>query len=123
MPQMPQAPDWQRVLEAGMQFTEMRRTQARAVANDLVAQGHLARDQVATAVDDIVDMSRRRTDDLRKIVRKEVQRQLSALGVATKSDLAKLERRIAKMNRETKKADTVKTAKKKLAAKKKAAAS
>ena len=121
MPQMPQAPDWQRVLEAGMQFTEMRRTQARAVANDLVAQGHLARDQVSSAVDDILDISRRRTEDLRKIVRKEVQRQLSALGVATKADLARLERRIAKVNRETKKADGVKTAKKKSAAKKAAA--
>ena len=106
-----------------MQFTEMRRSQARAVANDLVAQGHLARDQIGAAVDDIVDMSRRRTDDLRKIVRKEVQRQLSVLGVATKSDLEKLERRLTKMSKETKKADSVKAAKKKPAAKKKAAAS
>jgi polyhydroxyalkanoate synthesis regulator phasin len=119
---MPQAPDWQRVLEAGMQFTEMRRSQARAVANDLAAQGHLAREQVATAVDDILDISRRRTEDLRNIVRKEVQRQLSALGVATKADLERLERRLTKASKETKKADGVKAAKKK-AAKKKAAAS
>ena len=123
MPQMPQAPDWQRVLEAGMQFTEMRRSQARAVANDLVAQGHLAREQVAAAVDDILDMSRRRTDDLRGIVRKEVQRQLSALGVATKGDLERLERRLARVTKEAKKADGVKAAKKKPAAKKTAAAS
>ena len=26
---MPQAPDWKRYLEAGMQFTELRRSQAR----------------------------------------------------------------------------------------------
>ncbi len=123
MPQMPQAPDWQRVLEAGMQFTEMRRSQARAVANDLASQGHLAREQVAAAVDDILDISRRRTDELRNMVRKEVQRQLGALGVATKADLEKLERRLAKMSKETKKAGGVKAAKKKPAAKKKAAAS
>ena len=96
---MPQAPDWQRYLEAGMQFTEMRRSQARRVANDLVEQGHLAREQVAYAVDEIVAISRRRTDEMREVVRKEVQRQLGGLGLATKADLAKLEKKMNKANR------------------------
>ena len=73
---MPQPPDWKRYLEAGMQFTELRRSQARAVAGDLVNQGQLARDQVSGAVDEIVAMSRRRSDALTGIVRAEVQRQL-----------------------------------------------
>ena len=38
-------------LETGMQFTELRRSQARAIVTDLVAQGHLARDQMGAAVD------------------------------------------------------------------------
>jgi len=96
---MPQAPDWQRYLEAGMQFTEMRRSQARRVANDLVEQGHLAREQVTSAVDEIVAISRRRTDEMREVVRKEVQRQLGGLGLATKADLAKLEKKMNKANR------------------------
>ncbi|HET9728642.1 MAG TPA: hypothetical protein VFR41_04430 [Acidimicrobiia bacterium] len=79
-----------------MQFTEMRRSQARAIASDLVNQGHLAREQVASAVDEIVELSRRRTDDLRKLVRHEVSRQLGGLGLATKADLARLERRLTK---------------------------
>ncbi len=123
IPQMPQAPDWKRVLEAGMQFTEMRRSQARALASDLVAQGHLARDQMAATVDELLDMSRRRTEDLRNIVQHEVQRQLSSLGLATKADLAALERRLTKANKEAKKAPAKKTAKKtakKAAAKRKA---
>jgi polyhydroxyalkanoate synthesis regulator phasin len=107
MPQMPQAPDWKQALEAGMQFTQMRRSQARAIANDLADKGQLARDQIASAVDDLVDMSKRRTDELGKIVQKEVQRQLGALGVATKSDIAALERRLAKATKETKRADRV----------------
>jgi polyhydroxyalkanoate synthesis regulator phasin len=110
MPQMPQAPDWKRVLEAGMQFTEMRRSQARALAADLVAQGHLARDQMAATVDELLEMSRRRTDDLRKIVQSEVQRQLGSLGLATKADLAALERRLTKATREAKKAPAKKAA-------------
>jgi polyhydroxyalkanoate synthesis regulator phasin len=104
MPQMPQAPDWKRMLDAGSQFTEMRRSQARALAADLVAQGHLARDQMTATVDELLEMSRRRTDDLRKVVQKEVQRQLGALGLATKADLAALERRLTKASRETTKA-------------------
>jgi polyhydroxyalkanoate synthesis regulator phasin len=100
---MPQSPDWKRVLETGMQFTEMRRSQARALASDLVAQGQIARDQVSATVDELVDLSRRRTEDLRKMVQKEVSRQLSALGIATKADLARLERRLTKASRAAKK--------------------
>ena len=96
---MPQAPDWQRYLEAGMQFTEMRRSQARRLANDLVEQGHLAREQVASTVDEILALSRRRTDEMREVVRKEVQRQLGGLGLATKADLAKLEKKMTKSTR------------------------
>jgi len=51
---MPQASDWKRALETGMQFTELRRSQARAIVADLVAQGHLAREQMASAVDEVV---------------------------------------------------------------------
>ncbi|MDP9336114.1 MAG: hypothetical protein M3Q30_22780 [Actinomycetota bacterium] len=100
---MPQASDWKRALETGMQFTELRRSQARAIASDLVAQGHLAREQMAAAVDEVLEMSRRRSEELRKLVQKEVQRQLGALGLATKADLAALERRLTRANREAKK--------------------
>ncbi len=89
-------PDWKRALSTGMDFTEMRRSQARSIVNDLVAQGHLAREQVSAAVDEVLEVSRRRSDDLRKVVRNEVQRQLGALGLATKADLQALERRVAR---------------------------
>ena len=117
---MPQAPDWQRYLEAGMQFTEMRRSQAKSLAADLVAQGHLARDQMAATVDEFVELSRRLTEALRKMVQSEVQRQLAAVGIATKQDLAALERRLTKANREAKKAPAKKKDTKKPATAKKA---
>lgn len=93
---MPDTPDWRRALETGVEFTEMRRSQARQLASELVAQGQLARDQVSGAVDEIVEMSRRRSDAFRSVVRNEVQRQLGALGIATKADLAALERKLEK---------------------------
>jgi polyhydroxyalkanoate synthesis regulator phasin len=91
---MAQTPDWKRYLEAGMQQTELRRSQARAVAAGLVGQGQLARDQVGAAVDEIVAMSRRRSDALREVVRSEVQKQLSSVGLATQADLRRLEKKL-----------------------------
>jgi polyhydroxyalkanoate synthesis regulator phasin len=93
---MAQAPDWKQLLEAGMQFTEMRRSQAKRIAQDLVSQGHIARDQVSSTVDELVELSRKRTDAISGMVRQEVQKQLGSLGLATKEDLAKLERKLAK---------------------------
>jgi polyhydroxyalkanoate synthesis regulator phasin len=114
---MPQNPDWQRYLEAGMQFTELRRSQARAVAAELVGQGQLARDQVSGAVDEIMAMSRRRSEELQLLIRREVERQLGVLGIATKADIARLERKI----KVARKATAKKAKKSAPAAKKKAA--
>jgi len=116
----PQSSDWKRALEAGMQFTELRRSQARSIVGELVSQGHLARDQMGAAVDEVVEMSRRRSDDLRKVVQNEVQRQLGALGLATRADLAALERRLTRANRESKKTGPAKKSTAKKAAPKRA---
>ena len=94
-------PDWKRVLETGAEFTELRRSQAREVVADLVAQGQLARDQMGAAVDEVIEISRRRSENLRRIVQSEVQRQLGALGLATKADLRALERRLTRTARDT----------------------
>jgi polyhydroxyalkanoate synthesis regulator phasin len=91
---MPPVPDWKRALDTGAQFTELRRSQARKLAADLVAQGQLARHQVGAYVDELVEASRRRSEQLRAIVRTEVERQLGAIGVATKRDLDALERKL-----------------------------
>ena len=95
---MPPVPDWKRALDTGAQFTEMRRSQARKLASDLVAQGQLAKNQVSAYVDELVDASRKRSEQLRSIVRTEVERQLGVIGVATKSDLDALERKLRAAN-------------------------
>ena len=51
---MAQSPDWKQLLETGMQFTEMRRSQAKRVAQDLASRGQIARDQLAGTVDELV---------------------------------------------------------------------
>jgi hypothetical protein len=68
---------------------------------------------MGAAVDDVIEISRRRSDNLRKIVQSEVQRQLGALGLATKSDLRALERRLTRTAREANRKGPVKQAAKK----------
>ncbi len=92
---MPQADMWQQLLEAGMEFTEMTRAEAQRRAQKLVREGQLAQERAQAFVDAVVDSSRRRADELADTVRKEIQRQMEALGLATKDDLADLERRVA----------------------------
>jgi polyhydroxyalkanoate synthesis regulator phasin len=93
---MPQTPDLSRYLDAGAQFVALTRAEARRRAKELVATGQLAQGQVQAFVDDLVEESRRRTDELADVVRKEIQRQVKSLGIATKEDLAKLETKLAK---------------------------
>lgn len=119
---MPQPPDWNRYLDAGAEFVAMTRTQARKRAKELVSQGQLAQGQVQGFVDDLVEESRKRTDVMLEVVRKEIQRQVKTLGIATKEDLARLETRIAKQSKPPKAAKATKsTVKKEPAAKKKPA--
>jgi polyhydroxyalkanoate synthesis regulator phasin len=92
---MPQADMWQQLLEAGMEFTEMTRAEAQRRAQKLVREGQLAQERAQAFVDAVVDSSRRRADELADTVRKEIQRQMESLGLATKDDLSDLERRIS----------------------------
>ena len=96
---MPQTPDLTKYLDAGAEFVALSRKQARARAQELVQQGQLAQNQVQGFVDGLVEGSRRRTDLLMDGVRQEIQRQVQAVGIATKDDLVKLE---AKLTRQTK---------------------
>ena len=100
---MPQTPDFTKYLDAGTDFVALTRTQARAQARELVSQGQLAQNQVQGFVDGLVEESRRRTDFFMDIVRQEIQRQVQAVGIATKDDLVKLEAKLAKQTKATNK--------------------
>jgi polyhydroxyalkanoate synthesis regulator phasin len=114
---MPQPPDWNKYLDAGAEFVAMTRTQARKRAKELVGQGQLAQEQVQGFVDDLVDESRKRTDVLLEVVRKEIQRQVKTLGIATKEDLARLEAKLAKQTKSSKSSKSTKAGEKQKSAK------
>ncbi|MBV8982113.1 MAG: hypothetical protein JO086_14515 [Acidimicrobiia bacterium] len=87
---------WQQYLDTGKAWTELTRAQAEAVVRDLVKAGDVQQKRAKKAVDELLDRSRKNAEELRKVVRNELQSQISALGIATQEDLARLERKLTK---------------------------
>jgi polyhydroxyalkanoate synthesis regulator phasin len=81
-----------RYLDAGIAFTQMTRARAEEIISELVKAGEIQRDQVQSQVDELIERSRKNTDQLVALVRQEVAAQFSQLPVATKDDLKSLER-------------------------------
>jgi polyhydroxyalkanoate synthesis regulator phasin len=111
-------PPIKRFLDAGVQFTEMTQSRAEAIVKDLVKAGEVQAEQAQKFVDDLVARSRKNSERLREAVRKEVQNQVSNLGLATKEDIARIEKKIAASAKPAKKATKKKKAAKKKATKK-----
>lgn len=115
---MAQNPLMKRFLDAGVTFSSMTQARAEAIAKDLVKTGEVQAEQAQKFVDDLVSRSRQNTEKLRETVRSEVRKQMANLGLATKEDVDRLEKKIASMSKPAKKTATKKTATKKPAAKK-----
>ncbi len=78
---MPSAPNWKAILEFGSSIAEPRRKQARDFVSGLVDAGQLGREQAGAAVEEVLAIGRKRTDELATLVRSEVERQLRAVGI------------------------------------------
>ncbi|MGH9048141.1 MAG: hypothetical protein ACRDY4_00245 [Acidimicrobiia bacterium] len=120
MAEAPDWSDWRQLLETGKQFTAMTRSEAQQRAQELVREGQLAQERMQSFVDDLVRTSRTRADELVEIVRKEIQRQLEALGVTPRGKRAK--KATKKKATKKKSAKTATAGTKKAATRKKAAA-
>lgn len=77
-----------------MQVTEMTRAQAQRIVKQLVREGQVAEERAKGYVDELVSRSRKRTEELTKLVRREIAEQASALGLATQEDLKRLEKKL-----------------------------
>lgn len=83
-----------RSLDAGLALTQLTRERAEALVRDLVKAGEVRREQAHDRVEELLDRSRRGTEALVAVVRREVAEQLAAMGLATRDDLARLEARL-----------------------------
>ena len=83
-----------RYLDAGMHFTRMTRDRAEAIVNDLVKAGEVRGKNAQKLVDDLVERSRKNTEQLLDTVRAEVQNQLAVVEFVTKDALQRVEGQI-----------------------------
>ena len=91
---------------------ELTRHQAEQIIKDLVKSGDVRRQQASGAARELMERSRQNRKELLRFVRGEIQNQIESLGLATKRDLERLERRIARLEAERKTPAKKTTAKK-----------
>jgi polyhydroxyalkanoate synthesis regulator phasin len=84
----------QRLLDAGADFSEMTQRNADRLVKSLVETGDLQAGQAQKAVSDLMEQGRKSRERLRKLIDREVQAQVSRMGLATKADVRRLERKI-----------------------------
>jgi len=102
----------------GSGVAELTRHQAEQIIKDLVKVGDVRRQQASSAARDLYERSRENRNQLIGIIRSEIQNQVQNLGLASKRDLERLERRIARLESERKKTTASRTTAKKSTAKK-----
>jgi polyhydroxyalkanoate synthesis regulator phasin len=84
-----------RYVEAGREALTSKK--AEEMARDLVKQGQARRDQVGRVARDLRDWSMKNSERLRDTISREVKKQMSRAGVATKEEVESLKRRIRKL--------------------------
>lgn len=83
-----------KVSGAGADFLETARTKAEDFLRELSRAGGDTQGRAQGAFDELKGGGRRSTEQLVSAIRKEIQNQLGALGLATKADLEALEQRL-----------------------------
>ncbi|HEX9683750.1 MAG TPA: hypothetical protein VGA13_11750 [Acidimicrobiales bacterium] len=103
-------------LDAGIAFTQMTQARAEGIVKNLVQTGEVTREQTQARVDELIERSRKNTEKLLETVRKEIRGQLSSRGFATKADIERLEKKIARLEKATAKPAKKRSSTKKAAA-------
>lgn len=84
-----------KVQGAGADFLETARARAEEFLRELSRAGGDTQGRAQGALDELMEGGRKGTGQLVSVIRKEITNQLSMLGLATKDDLADLERRLS----------------------------
>ncbi|MGH2693826.1 MAG: phasin family protein [Actinomycetota bacterium] len=81
---------------------ELSRNRAEELVKGLVRSGELRREQTASWVKNLVEVSRENREELVRFVRAEIRDQIANVGLATKRDFERLERRVARLESQRK---------------------
>jgi polyhydroxyalkanoate synthesis regulator phasin len=91
---VPDEEGFRRYLQAGMAWFSVTQQKAEGILREVADSGESAIGQAQKAFERIVERSRQGSDELRQLVRTEIREQVSALGLATKDDIARLEAKL-----------------------------
>ncbi len=101
----------------GSGVAELTKARAEQIVKDWVKKGEVGSAQAATMVKDLMERSRDNRKEIAAFVRGEIRSQIESLGLATKRDLERLERRVARLEDRAQQAPKKTTAKKSTAKK------
>jgi polyhydroxyalkanoate synthesis regulator phasin len=76
---------------------DLTRQKAEQVVKDLVSGGFVRREQTGDAVKELLHRSEENRRDIVTFIRSELRNQIEGLGLATKRDVERLERRVARL--------------------------
>jgi polyhydroxyalkanoate synthesis regulator phasin len=93
-------------------IVELTRNRAESIVRDLISSGDLPGGQAGQTVKELMERSRQNPREIMNLVRGEIRGQIEALGVATKRDIERLERRVARLEDRPSAPTTRKTSKK-----------
>lgn len=112
----------QRFLDAGSELTQSTQRNAEKLAKSLVDAGEVQANQAQQVARDLLEQGRRNRERLVDLVDREVRAQIGRMGLATRADLRRLEKKVDALQKRVpaKKAVKKKATKKKSAAKKSA---
>jgi polyhydroxyalkanoate synthesis regulator phasin len=96
---------------------ELSRDRAERLVRKAVKGGDVRKGQASNVVKNLIDVSRQNRKELVGLIRSELQSQIGNLGLATKRDLERMERRVARLEERSKAAKKKTTAKKSTAKK------
>jgi polyhydroxyalkanoate synthesis regulator phasin len=103
---------------------ELTRNRAEQIVRDLVRSGDVRRDKASSTVKELLTFAKENRREVLVMLRDEVRSQVESLGVATKRDLDRLERRLERLENRSERAQAAtsearsKTTAKKITAKK-----
>jgi len=76
---------------------ELTRNRAEAVVRDLIKSGDVSGGQATQMVRDLMERSKQNRTEILNLIRSEIRNQSESLGLASKRDIERLERRVARL--------------------------
>lgn len=97
---MAQQSAWERYIQEGRDRSQATQKQIQAFVNSMVRDGQIRASEAQKSIDDIQGRLAKQLADTQKRVRETLRDEFKRLGVATKSDLDRLERKVARLEKQ-----------------------